>query len=196
RTLLEHPEDTSVPPDFARYVRGTLPSRDAERPHQVVLTQTGDTGTNAAADAATNLGRSFPTVDCLLMVGIAAGVPEVRVPERHVRLGDIVVATWGIVDFAHVVVRDGRVELRQPFPRPWQLLRRVAAGLQADELRGERPWEQWLDISGKLDLTGYGRPPDATDVLTAPAPGARPPPPPPRNRSGHPAGLPQGPRGP
>src|SRR5262249_52485857 len=147
RMLLEHPEETSVPPDFARYVRGTLPSRDAGRSHQVVLTQTGDTGTNAAADAATNLSRSFPTVDCLLMVGIAAGVPDLRVPERHVRLGDVVVATLGIVDYAHVVVRDGRVELRRTFPRPWQLLRRVAATLQADELCGERPWERWLDIS-------------------------------------------------
>src|SRR5262249_18016056 len=122
RTLLEHPEEIPVPLDFARYVRGVRPSRDTERPPQVVLTQTGDTGTNAATDAATNLSRSFPTVDCLLMVGIAAGVPDLRVPERHVRLGDIVVATWGIVDYTHVVVRDDRVGLRQPFPPPRQPL--------------------------------------------------------------------------
>src|SRR5262249_33755303 len=196
RTLLEHPEDTSVPPDFARYVRGTLPSRDAARPHQVVLTQTGDTGTNAAADAATNLSRSFPTVDCLLMVGIAAGVPDLRVPQRHGRLGDIDVALRGSGDCPHVVGGDGGVELRQPYPRPWQLLRRVAATMQADELRGDRPWEQWLDISGNPELAEYGRPPDATDVLTASAPGARRPRHPPRNRSRHPPGPPQGHQGP
>jgi nucleoside phosphorylase len=191
RTLLEHLREASAPLDFARYLRGTLPSRDAARPHQVVLTQTGDTGTSAAADAATNLSRSFPTVDCLLMVGIAAGVPDLRVPQRHVRLGDIVVATWGIVDYAHVVVRAGRVELRQPFPRPWQLLRRVASTLQADELRGDRPWEQWLDIAGNRDLAEYGRPPDTTDVLTPPAPGSRRPRHPSRAHSGHRPGLPK-----
>jgi nucleoside phosphorylase len=191
RTLLDSPDDVSVPQDPARYVSAVLPSRDGGRPHQVVLAQTGDIGTNAAADAATNLSRSFPTVDGLLMVGIAAGVPDVRVPQRHVRLGDIVVATWGIVDYDHVVVREHRVELRQPFPRPWPLLRRVAAGLQADELRGQRPWEQWLDTSGSPDLAQYGRPLDDTDVLSAPDPGMRRPRHPPRNRSGHRPGFPK-----
>src|SRR5262249_58621452 len=108
--------EAPAPLDFARYLRGTLPSRDAARPHQVVLTQTGDTGTNAAAGAATNLSRSFPTVDCLLMVGIAAGVPDLRVPQRHVRRGDTVVATLGIVDYAHLGVRDGREEPRPTLP--------------------------------------------------------------------------------
>jgi nucleoside phosphorylase len=191
RMLLEHPEDISVPQDPAWYVRGLLPSRNPARPHQVVLTQTGDTGMNAAADAATNLSRSFPTVDCLLMVGIAAGVPDVLVPQRHVRLGDIVVPTWGIVDYGHVIVQGGRVELRQPFPRPWQLLRRVANQLQAAELAGTRPWEQWLDTSRSPHLAGYGRPADDTDVLAAPTPGARPLQHPPGIHSGHRAGLPK-----
>lgn len=165
RSLLEDVRDASVPRDAAFYVSGTLPSRDDSVPHRVILAQTGATGNNAAADAATNLSRSFPTVDCLIMTGIAAGVPNPGDPARHVRLGDIVLATWGIVDYDHVVVRDGQVELRQTFPRPWPMLSRVADQLEADEHRGLRPWERWLDISGRPDLAAYARPPEATDVL-------------------------------
>lgn len=191
RMLLEQAEEISVPPDRARYVSGVLPSRDAARPHHVVLTKTGGTGLNAAADAATNLSRSFSSVDCLLVVGIAAGVPDVQVPQRHVRLGDIVVATWGIADYKHVIARDGREEPRQQFPRPSPLLHRAAEQLQTDELAGVRPWEQWLDASRSPYLAEYGRPPDNTDMLAAHPPGSRRPRHPPRTRSGHRAGWPK-----
>src|SRR5262249_10831028 len=149
------------------------PSRDPQRCHHIVLAQTGATGTNAAADAATNLSRSFPSVACLIMTGIAAGVPNPRDPQRHVRLGDVVLATWGIVDYDHVVIReDTGVRLRATFPRPWQHLCRVAAQLEADEESGRRPWEQWLWISDNPDLAGYGRPPESTDQLAPRIPGA------------------------
>lgn len=189
--LLEQAQEISVPPDPARYVSGVLPSRDPARPHHVVLTKTGGTGMNAAADATTNLSRSFPSVDCLLVVGIAAGVPDVQVPQRHVRLGDIVVATWGIADYKHVIARDGREEPRQQFPRPSPLLHRAAEQLQTDELAGVRPWEQWLDTSRSPHLAGYDRPADNTDVLAAHPPGSRRPRHPPRTRSGHRPGWPK-----
>jgi nucleoside phosphorylase len=183
--------ELSVQHDQARYTRGWLPSNDPDRPHQIVLAMTGDTATYGATDGATNLSRSFPTVDCLIMTGVAAGVPDIARPDRHVRLGDIVVASWGVVDYAHVVVRDERIEQRQPFPLPWPVLRTTAKLLEAGELGGERPWEQWLDPSGDPLLNGYQRPADEADLLIPIDPGGRRPRHPSRIRSGHRPGLPK-----
>jgi nucleoside phosphorylase len=191
RSLLADAHEATAPVDHAHYVRAVLPSGDPELPHHVVLAQTGATGTNAAADAAANMSRSFPTVSCLIMTGIAAGVPNPRQPQCHVRLGDVVLATWGIVDYDHVVVREDKDKaLRATFPRPWQLLCRVANRLQADEEAGQRPWEHWLNVSGNPNLSQYGRPPDNTDQL-APGQGGVRPRHPRRSASGHRAGWPK-----
>jgi nucleoside phosphorylase len=192
RALLDDRHDAAVPVDRAHYVRGVLPSHDPEWPHRVVLAQTGATGTTAAADAATNMYRSFPSVTCLVMTGIAAGVPDPANPLRHVRLGDIVVATWGIVDYDHVVVTDGgKTSLRATFPRPWNHLCRVADLLEADEYVDQRPWEQWLDVTGKPDLARYQRPPDNTDRLAPTGPDGSRPRHPHRTTSGHRPGWPK-----
>src|SRR2546423_1944893 len=76
RAVLDDPRGPqTVTGDRALYVLGTLPSRDDERPHPVVLTLLGDTGNSAAAESCANLIRSFPTVDIVVMCGIACGVP-------------------------------------------------------------------------------------------------------------------------
>ena len=161
----------NVERDRANYVVGTMPGLDPQRPHRVVLTLLGDTGNDAAAAACTDLARSFGSVGLVLMVGIAAGVPDIRRPERHVRLGDVVVSTWGIVDYDHVVdTVAGRV-LRQPFPRPSRLLAQHANWLASEELLGERPWESYLDAAVSEGLGDFARPPEHTDLLF-PAEGA------------------------
>jgi nucleoside phosphorylase len=160
--------DDAAPPhtvaeDRARYVLGTLPSADGDSPHTVVLTLLGDTGNNAAAESCANLIRSFPTVDTVVMCGIACGVPCADYPERHVRLGDIVVATWGIADYDHVVDTDQGRRPRQPFPLPSPILVRLARYLAAVEISGERPWEKW--ISTAIDaLPQFARPAGSTDA--------------------------------
>lgn len=131
--------------DRAQYVLGTMPSRDEQRPHEVVLTLLGDTGNTAAAESCANLIRSFPSVDTVFMCGIACGVPVPDRPDRHVGLGDIAVATWGIADYDHVVERDDTREPRQPFPLPSPLFVRLARYLEAVEIRGDRPWEPHID---------------------------------------------------
>ena len=138
-------EVETVAGDRAHYVRGTLPSHDAGRCHEVVVTLLGDTGNAAAAEACANLIRSFPSVGVVVMCGIACGVPDPARPERHVGLGDIVVATWGIADYDHVVETDGGRRPRQPFPLPSPMLARSAKHLAAGELRGARPWEKWIE---------------------------------------------------
>ncbi|KAH8126593.1 purine and uridine phosphorylase [Trichoderma asperelloides] len=64
--------------------------------HNIVLTclPSGTTGTNAAANAATNMKRSFPNIRFCLMVGIGGGAPRVPSddPCEDIRLGDIVVS--------------------------------------------------------------------------------------------------------
>lgn len=101
------------------------------------------------------------------MVGIAAGVPAPTRPERHVRLGDVVVSSWGIVDYHHQRVTDGRSELRQPFPTQSPLLSNAIMRLRAGEEGGQRPWQEWLEPQRAGLPSGYQRPPDSTDVLHA-----------------------------
>src|SRR5207249_993884 len=61
-TLIDKPTPWPVEGDRAQYVRGTVPSADPNRPHEVVLTM-GESGNPAAAYAVANLIRSFPSVD-------------------------------------------------------------------------------------------------------------------------------------
>src|SRR5215472_13209198 len=118
--------------DRADYILGTIPSVDPDIPHQVVLTMLGEIGNDAAAGACANLVRSFRSVRCVLMVGIAAGVPNLQDPDRHVRLGDVVVATRGIVEYDSVRDRaDGPVP-RRAFPAASPLLERCANMLRAN----------------------------------------------------------------
>jgi len=165
-SLVDEVEEWHVAGDPAGYVCGTIPSALPGRPHPVVLTLLTETGANWAATAVANMLRSFESVDQVLMVGIAAGVPAPGDPHRHVRLGDIVVATWGIVDYDHVVDRPGGVTLRQGFPQPSALLAQRVKGLAAGELQGRRPWED--DLAVLLDrLPAFARPDPTSDRLYA-----------------------------
>jgi nucleoside phosphorylase len=165
RALVDGLDDAvDVPKDRAPYEAGVLPAKNSSRPHRVVLTMLGETGNDAAAAACAHLIRSFPTVRCVIMTGIAAGVPNVADPERHVRLGDVVAATWGIVDYDHVVDTVDGTKPRQPFPRPSPILAQRAKILEADEYEGQRPWEGWLDkVVARLPTCA--RPPAETDVV-------------------------------
>ncbi|WP_432994668.1 CATRA conflict system CASPASE/TPR repeat-associated protein [Dactylosporangium sp. CA-233914] len=162
--LLDDVTERSVEGDSAVYAVGTVPSTDAGRPHPVVLTMLGATANHDAAAGVAHLLRSFTTVERVLMVGIAAGVPAPDRPAQHVRLGDIVVGTWGVVDYDHVVDRPGGAEPRMGQPRPDYLLERRAKVLEAAALRGERPWEAELDrlIAAR---PAFARPDPAADVL-------------------------------
>ncbi|HEX5403540.1 MAG TPA: hypothetical protein VFX16_14710 [Pseudonocardiaceae bacterium] len=164
RALIDEPVDRYVDDDPARYTVGTMPSAGGRPPHPVALATLGATATDAAANGCANLARSFPSIIVVVMVGIAAGVPAVIRPERHVRLGDIVVAE-GVVDYDHIRVLTDGAELRRGFPVPCAMLTRSTTILRSDEMIGHRPWEEWLDISSRPGLHSYGRPTDATDIV-------------------------------
>ncbi|RSM86308.1 hypothetical protein DMH04_14165 [Kibdelosporangium aridum] len=164
RFLLDDWKRVNVPGDRANYFVGTMPSAVPDQPHVVVITLLGETANNAAADGCANLIRSFATVNCVLMSGIAAGVPRVTDPAKHVRLGDIVVASWGIVDYDHVVDAPDNVSLRQPHPRPSPLLKHAVNALQTDEHMQRCPWETHIDAIVRA-YSSFARPADSTDVV-------------------------------
>jgi nucleoside phosphorylase len=164
RLLMFDQVAATVADDRADYVVGTMSSSDPGTAHRVVLTLLGDTANSAAAEAVAQLIRSHPSVDQIIMVGIAAGVPTPQDPARHVRLGDVICATWGIVAYDHVVDRPGGPRLRQDFPRPSALIAHRAKMLEADELLDRRPWEALLtQLIAKAPP--FARPPAGTDVL-------------------------------
>ncbi|KAF5683472.1 hypothetical protein FCIRC_4415 [Fusarium circinatum] len=87
RTLLdtEHNGHTKMKGDSNTYALGTIGQ------HMIVAAclPSGEYGTNAAADAASNMRRTYHEVEFCLLVGIAGGAPS---PEADIRLGDVVVS--------------------------------------------------------------------------------------------------------
>lgn len=163
RSFVDNPQRVNVEGDRADYLIGTLPSANPSKAHTVVLTILGEIGNVAAANACTNLLRSYRSVRCLLMVGIAAGVPDPGRPERHVRLGDIVVAR-GIAEYDSIRENDDGAVSRWTSPPPSPLLQRRARLLQADEMTGDRPWEDLLAFQMRL-FPRFIRPLESADVL-------------------------------
>jgi nucleoside phosphorylase len=172
--------------DPNHYVALQLPSTDPGRPHLAVVTLLIRDGTAHASAASADLIRSFPTVRCVVMSGIAGGVPAPDNPPRHVRLGDIVVASKGVVDYGHVRVVDGDERPRRPVAGISSRLLQAANRLHAGEYREDRPWERWL---AEADIpVRFARPPEWTDVLYA---GGITVPHPSRRQSGHPETMPK-----
>lgn len=193
--LLDDPRDESIPGDRSLYTTGSVESSRPGSPHQVVLTLLPEAGNQTAATACTNLVRSFPNARYVLMCGIAAGVPYVERPGRHVRLGDIVVATWGIVEYDHVDITSHGARLRAGIPQPSPVLVTAAEKLHSLELRNQRPWEKWLQRGGEGELDRFARPSPETDVVLGGDDQDMPIPHPPLDLSGHRPGWPKVHRG-
>lgn len=165
RYLLDQHAEQYVDNDPTRYIVGVLPSPDKHPPHRVALAMLGANATDGAADGCANMLRSFASIKMIIMVGIAAGVPNVSRPLRHVRLGDIVVATEGIVAYDHVHVGPDGLTQRKGLLSPSPRLTRCADILKSEELSGHRPWEEWLDVTSRSELAAYVRPHERTDQV-------------------------------
>ncbi|RBA21720.1 hypothetical protein FPRO05_00069 [Fusarium proliferatum] len=81
----EHSGHTKMKGDSNTYALGTIGQ------HMIVAAclPSGEYGTNAAADAASNMRRTYHEVEFCLLVGIGGGAPS---PETDIRLGDVVVS--------------------------------------------------------------------------------------------------------
>ena len=74
--MLDEQRPLSVSGDPNDYVVGSFPAVDGSGMHHIVVTLLKKIGNNTAAAAASALLRSFPSVQDVLMVGIAGGCPH------------------------------------------------------------------------------------------------------------------------
>jgi nucleoside phosphorylase len=189
RTLLTRPQTVRIQNDPNEYRSGHLASAEPGRPHHVVLvTLAGDDTRNAAATC-TDMLRSFPHIRAVIMMGIAGGVPDLRDPQRHVRLGDVVIALDGIVDYGHVRQLPDGAQQRRPVGGISMPLRRVALQMQQDQFLGNTlDWARLLTPPEDYPMAVFARPPDSRDQLHR---GRRHVAHPDRAVSGHPEGFPK-----
>ena len=158
------PLNPDCPDDANQYWWGSLPSRAGGKPHQVLVTSLVKMGNNVAATAIANLIRSFPSVEYILMVGIAGGVPDPKKVESHVRLGDVVITNEkGILQYDNIKRDSIQIEVRDNSPKPSATLIAAAKALEAGKLLGQYPWQDHIALRDHLE--DYHRPPSDTDVL-------------------------------
>lgn len=145
------------------YWLGNVPSCQGGS-HSVVVCRCG-VGNNIAASRATVLLEHFSTVESIMMVGIAGGVPNPDNAEHHVRLGDVVVSDEkGVIQYDFDKETADFVEIRAtPMPPSARLLEGVHE-LKVNELEGQRPWEDL--IRQGLRQLRWRRPAKTTDILS------------------------------
>lgn len=164
KVMLESPQDCPQEGDPNAYVLGTISGKHGT--HTIVATLLPHMGNNSAAVICAYLLRSFPTVEDVLMVGIAAGIPHPNDVDKHVRLGDIVVSDkTGIVQYDNLKVSADRIEVRDTSSPPSARLITYVRVLEAERLEGSYPWEQY--ITSAVTVANSTRPSDDTDRLFA-----------------------------
>lgn len=104
-------------------------------------------GTNAAADVASNMKRSFPGLKFCLLVGIGAGVPSQR---NDIRLGDVVISTpkgrySGVLPYDMIKSTDsGAFELNGYLSPPPAHLMCAISELESDPSLSSTPLHKYL----------------------------------------------------
>lgn len=123
-----------------RYVLGKLPSLHGGD-HCIALAL-ADMGNNIASSRASLLLEHFSSVETIIMVGIAGGVPSPNSVEDHVRLGDIVISNKkGVVQYDLVKLSEIRTCNIAPNAKLLEGIRLLEAG----ELEQKRPWDKYID---------------------------------------------------
>jgi nucleoside phosphorylase len=149
--------------DPNRYVVGSVPASSSV--HNVALMQLARMRNDSAASGATNILRTFPNIDLLIMTGIALALPNPARPDKHVRLGDIIVSDRkGIIQIDHLAIDPSGTENRSNLPPPSASATHALNTLDQLAEKGERPWLAHLD-SIIQRLPRYARPIDDLDVL-------------------------------
>ncbi|KAF5712409.1 hypothetical protein FMUND_8504 [Fusarium mundagurra] len=126
----EHNGHTKMKGDSNTYALGTIGQ------HMIVAAclPSGEYGTNAAADAASNLRRTYYEVEFCLLVGIAGGAPS---PETDIRLGDVVVShptstSSGVIQYDRGKEYEGNTfQLTGSLPGPPRSLRTAISALRS-----------------------------------------------------------------
>ena len=165
-TLLENPRDYQVPDRNTtwEYTYGEIPALNGGK-HQIVLSSIGMMGNNSAALVAARLLQHFSSIQKVVMVGIAGGIPNPTKPADHVRLGDIVVSDrYGAIQFDMIKQTNTDVTYRNPpLPADPNLLHMARRLEEKEDAKGERPWQRFIaEVMEKRRVT---RPDPSTDRL-------------------------------
>ena len=128
--------------------------------HTIALGQC-EMGNNMAASRATKMISHFPNLEHIIMCGIAGGIPSPENPQKHVRLGDIVVSE-GVVQYDMISDTVDGIRLKSTPPRPSAALIEADRRLQIDEYSDLYMWRDYIDKCAK----GRFKKPDARlDIL-------------------------------
>jgi len=115
------------------------------RKHVVVLTLAG-MGTNIAATRSERLLHDFPSVEHIIMTGIAGGCPNIAQPDEHVSLGDIVVSGKdGIVQYDFDKETSSFRQIRNLPRPPSSVLLDAVRLLKAGEHEHHYPWVKFIE---------------------------------------------------
>ncbi|GIE92635.1 hypothetical protein [Paractinoplanes rishiriensis] len=136
--------DGPVPAGGPDHLTGTVPAFGGGR-HHVVLGALG----------CANLVRGFGSVAQIVLCGVATGVPDPLGRTHGVRLGDVVVSVWGVVDRLAGTAEPAAVR------RPSPVLVRAADILKAAEYAEQRPWLALIE-DGVRQQPSFAPPGDAS----------------------------------
>ncbi|MBS1622913.1 MAG: hypothetical protein JST83_02765 [Bacteroidetes bacterium] len=146
------------------YAIGLINNLDGKQT-KVVIALMKEMGTNNAASTATNLLRSFPEINEIIVCGIAGGVPDVTKIEDHVRLGDIVVSNKdGILQYDNIKETNDEIKIRSSSAKPSAKLLGIVNLLIADFESNDFPWMKHIK-SNEGKLRNSSRPQADTDIL-------------------------------
>lgn len=130
---------------------------------EVLIALANSMGNNSAAVTAASILMEFPNIEDLIIVGIAGAIPVPVRPnrtqhdyQRHVRLGDIIVSTDGIVQYDFVRLDRDKSECRKQATRPSPRLTSAVQQIRVEEEAGHHEWEGFLSKS--LSENGIRRP--------------------------------------
>jgi nucleoside phosphorylase len=145
------------------YSLGRLKSR-GDREHVVALCKS-TMGNNMAASRATDMTHECKSIEHIVMVGIAGGIPNSEKWEDHVRLGDIIVSDDGVVQYDFIKKYPHRDEAKSRHRPPSAALVSAVGRLNEAELRNKRPWETFIDDALQQLDDKWKRPAEKLDVL-------------------------------
>jgi nucleoside phosphorylase len=146
RTTFDHYSEPIGRPNDPNIYRIGLYRLKRNKAIRNVLLVTSGMGNQMAGAVTTQALNSFPGIEHILLVGIAAGCPNPAKPAEHVRLGDIVVPDHrGIVQYDNVKETVDNVQYRGHPQLPSARMIQAARELDAEGELGKRPWEAWIE---------------------------------------------------
>lgn len=111
--------------------------------HKVALGQCG-MGNNKASIRAITMQNHFPSIESIIMVGIAGGIPSPDNLSEHIRLGDIIVSE-GVIQYDFVKETSEKVICRSIPAKPSAKLLEALEAIKVKEYEEIYAWKSLID---------------------------------------------------